>query len=138
MTSGSSLFYPAAIWIDNVQLTDQGRTPVVRNRDERSTSVDLANGTRKKYIRAVKHSFNTSWDYLPDDTTCTIDGYAARTEMVNLIGDSDDSHTLRFFYKNNSYEEFTVFVTSYSETLIKRDPSSGVFIWQVSVDFEES
>lgn len=138
MTSGNTLFYPAAIWIDNVQLTDQGRTPVTRSRDERSTSVELANGTRKRYIKAVKHTFSTSWSYLPDDTTCTIDGYAARTEMVDLFGDANQSHLLRFFYENGKYEEFTVFVTSYSEELIKRDPVSGVFIWSVSVEFEES
>lgn len=138
MTSGNTLFYPAAIWIDNVQLTDQGRTPVTRSRDERSTSVELANGTRKRYIKAVKHTFSTSWSYLPDDTTCTIDGYAARTEMVDLFGDANQSHLLRFFYENGKYEEFTVFVTSYSEELVKRDPVSGVFIWSVSVEFEES
>lgn len=138
MTSGNTLFYPAAIWVDNVQLTDQGRGPVTRARDERSTSVELANGTRKRYIKAVKHTFSTSWSYLPDDTTCTIDGYAARDEMVELLGDAGRSHLLRFFYKNGEYEEFTVFVSSYSEELVKRDPVSGVFIWSVSVEFEES
>lgn len=138
MTSGNTLFYPAAIWIDNVQLTDQGRSPVSRSRDERSVSVELANGTRKRYIKAVKHTFSTSWNYLPDDSTCTIDGYAARSEIVKLIGDASDSHLLRFFDKNGHYEEFTVFVSSYSEELIKRDPVSGVFIWTVSVEFEES
>lgn len=138
MTSGNTLFYPAAIWIDNVQLTDQGRAAVKRDRDERSTSVELANGTRKRYVKAVKHKFSTSWSYLPDDSTCTIDGYAARSELVNLIGDSSSSHLLRFFYKNGKYEEFTVFVSSYNEELIKRDPRSGVFIWSVSLEFEES
>lgn len=138
MTSGNTLFYPAAIWIDNIQLTDQGRSPIRRDRDERSVSIELANGTRKKYIKAVKHKFSTSWTYLPDDSTCTIDGYAARTELVNLLGDDDQAHLLRFFYKNNKYEEFTVFVSSYSENLVKRDPRSGVFIWEVNIEFEES
>jgi len=138
MTAGSTLFYPAAIWIDNIQLTDQGRGPVSRERDERSTTVELANGTRKRYIKAVKHTFSMDWDYLPDDSICTIDGYAARDTIVELIGDSESAHTLRFFYKNGAYEEFTVFVSSYSETLIKRDPVSGVFIWTVSLGFEES
>lgn len=138
MTSGNTLFYPAAIWIDNVQLTDQGRSSVSRARDERSTTVELANGTKKRYVKAVKHKFSMNWSYLPDDSTCTIDGYAARTEMINLFGDQSSSHLLRFFYKNGSYEDLTVFVNSYSEELIKRDPSSGVFIWSVSVEFEES
>lgn len=138
MTSGNTLFYPAAIWIDNVQLTDQGRAPVDRSRDERSVSVELANGTRKRYLKAVKHTFSTSWNYLPDDSICTIDGYAARNTMVKLLGESTDSHTLRFFYQNGKYEEYTVFLTDYKESLIKRDPVSGVFIWTVSMSFEES
>jgi hypothetical protein len=138
MTSGNTLFYPAAIWIDNVQLTDQGRAPIERSRDERSVSNELANGTRKRYVKAVKHNFSTSWVYLPDDSTCTIDGYAARDELVELIGDSSSQHILRFFYKSGEYEEFIVFVSSYSEKLIKRDPTSGIFIWEVSIGFEES
>lgn len=138
MTSGNTLFYPAAIWIDNVQLTDQGRSPVDRTRDERSVTIDLANGTRKKYVKSVKHTFSTKWEYLPDDSTCTIDGYAARDTMVKLFGDSSDSHTLRFFYENGKYEEFTVFVSDYKESLIKRDAPSGIFIWSVDVTFEES
>lgn len=138
MTSGNTLFYPAAIWIDNVQLTDQGRGPIERSRDERFVSVELANGTRKRYVKSVKHTFSTEWSYLPDDSTCTIDGYAARDTMVTLFGDDENSHTLRFFYENGSYEEFTVFVNSYTETLVKRDPTSGIFIWTVAVEFEES
>lgn len=138
MTSGTTLFYPAAIWIDNVQLTDQGRGPVDRSRDERSVTVDLANGTRKKYIKSIKHTFATKWEYLPDDSTCTIDGYAARDTMVKLLGDSSDSHTLRFFYESGNYEEFTVFVSDYKESLIRRDATSGVFMWSVDITFEES
>jgi len=138
MSSGNSLFFPAAIWIDNVQLTDEGRSPVSRTRDERSVSTELANGTRKRYIKSVKHTFSTGWSFLPDDSTRTIDGYATRDTLVKLIGDSGDSHTLRFFYKNGAYEEFIVFVSDYKEDLIKRDPASGVFIWSVEVSFEES
>lgn len=138
MTSGNTLFFPAAIWIDNVQLTDQGRGPVTRARDERFVGVELANGTRKRYVKAVKRTFSMSWSYIPDDSTCTIDGYAARDTIVSLIGDSEDAHTLRFFYQNGKYEEFTVFVSSYSEDLIKRDPQSGFFLWSLSIGFEES
>jgi hypothetical protein len=138
MTSGNSLFYPAAIWIDNVQLTDQGRGPIARSRDERFVSNELANGKRKRYVKAVKHTFSISWSYLPDDSICTIDGYAARDTLVTLLGDSEQSHTLRFFYQNAKYEEMTVFVNSYSESLIKRDPVSGIFLWEVSLELEES
>lgn len=138
MTSGNTLFFPAAIWIDNVPLTDQGRAPVVRSRDERFTTTELANGTRKRYTKAVKHSFSTSWTYLADDDLCNIDGYASRATMLNLFGDTEGSHTLRFFYQNGKWEEFTVFVNSYQETLVRRDPQSGNFIWELSVEFEES
>ena len=138
MTSGNLLFFPAAIWIDNTPLTDQGRGPIRRDRDERSTSIELANGTRRRYIKSIKHKFSTSWTYLTDDSTCNIDGNAARDEMLNVFGDQSGTHTLRFFYKNGKYEEFTVFVSSFSESLVRRDPQSGVFIWELSVEFEEA
>lgn len=138
MSAGNALFYPAAIWIDNIQLTDQGRAPVTQRRDERSTINELASGRRKKYIKGVKRIFAMSWSYLPDLDTCNIDGYAGRLTMINNFAYDGDLHLLRFYHRNGEYSEHSVFVTSYEETLIRRDPVSGVFIWDVTLEFEES
>jgi len=133
----SVLFFPAAIWVDNQPLTDQGRAPVEVSRDERSDIVELATGKRKKYIKAIKHTFRTSWSWLVDEDSDTIDGGYARKSIKDNFGYSGDVHTLRFFDANGEWTEYTVFVSGYNETLIRRDPNSGRHFWEVSIDFEE-
>jgi hypothetical protein len=132
-----SLFFPAAIWIDNNALTDQGRAPVAVGRDERSVINELATGKRKRYVKAIKHTFSMSWEWLPDDEFDTIDGGWARKKMREFIGDSPYTHTLRFYDRNAGWKEYTVFVNSYSEELVRRDPHTGTHFWSVSIEFEE-
>lgn len=133
----STLFFPAGIWLDNEALTDQGRSPIVVGRDERSVGLELASGKRKRYIKAIKHKFGMSWSWLPDSQYDTIDGGLARTKIKELIGESRTTHTLRFFDRNGGHEEFTVFVNSYQETLVRRDPHSGTHFWEVTIELEE-
>ena len=132
-----TLFFPAAIIIDSSPLTDQGRAPVTKSRDERSVVVELANGTRKRYIKAVKYTFTTSWSWLPDAAVDTIDGYAARQDMAELFNNGD-THLLQFYDRNAGWVEHTVFVASYDENLIRRDASTGGHFWNVTVSFEEA
>jgi len=133
-----ALFFPAAVWLDNVPLTDQGRSPISINRNERSILVELANGDQRKYVKAVKNTFETSWQWLPDEDYQTLDGGAGRKTLRTLIGEDDgDSHSLRFFDRNGGSKDYTVFVGDFNENLIKRDPSTGIFMWQISVSFTE-
>lgn len=132
-----ALFFPAAVWLDNKALTDQGRSPVNKQREERSVVIELANGKRKRYIKAIKHKFGMSWSWLVDKEYDTIDGGLARQGMAQLIGESTEPHLLRFYDRNGGWEEYTVFVNSYSETLTKRDPMSGTHFWEVSIELEE-
>ncbi len=134
----NNLFFPAAVWIDNVPLTDQGRSPIVIARDERMVENELATGTRKRYVKAVKKQFSWQWVWMPDADSDTIDGNAARQTMAQLIGESPEEHTLRFFDRNAGWTEYIVFCSAYEETLIKRDPNSGGFFWEISVEFIEA
>lgn len=133
-----ALFFPAAMWLDNVPLTDQGRAPVVITRQERSIQNELANGDLRKYIKAVKHEFSTSWQWLPDLDEQTLDGGAGRKTLDELIGnDNGNSHSLRMFERNGGSKDYVVFVGEFTQELIKRDPSTGIFLWTVSVTFIE-
>ena len=132
----TTLFFPAAIWVDNVPLTDQGREPVQMSRDERSVVNELASGKRMKYVKAIKHTFSLRWNFLPDEASDTIDGGGAHDTM-SVLGESGDVHTLRFYNRNGSWNEYTVFVSSYDETLVRRDSVSGGHFWEVSMNFEE-
>jgi hypothetical protein len=134
----NNLFFPAAVWIDNVPLTDQGRAPIQVARDERYVELELADGTRKRYVKAVKRTFSIEWLWLPDHDHDTIDGNAARQKIVEMIGDSGDVHTLRFYERNGEWKEYLVFCAGYTETLTRRDPSTGSFFWDIQIEFMES
>ena len=133
----NTLFFPAAIWWDNYPLTDQGREPVQVQRDERSVGIELASGKRKRYIKAIKKKFSLSWSWLPDEASDTIDGGYARRDIQNLIGETGDTHTITYWDRNGGHTNYTCFVNSYQETLIRRDPTTGIHFWQVQIELEE-
>jgi hypothetical protein len=134
----TKLFYPAAIWIDSVPLTDQGREPVTVEREEKFSENELASSLKVRYFRGVKKSWNMSWQFLPDTAEQTIDNGAARREINQLLGIDGKDHVLRFYDKDWAYEEYFVFCDYYSEELIRRDPTSGTFFWNVSIGFIEA
>lgn len=134
----SALFFPTAILIDNQPLTDQGREPINIARVEKSTIVETATGKKRKYVKAIKKTFSTRWNWLPDQEGDTIDGGMGRVKMLNLLcDDMAQIHVLRLYDRNGGYREYNVFVSSYTETLIRRDPHTGMHIWMVDVQFEE-
>lgn len=133
----TGLYYPAAVWLDSIPLTDQGRSPVEASREEKFTENELANASKRRYFRGVKSSWSWSWTFLPDKDEETIDQNAARVSIKELLGNKGKDHVLRFYDRSCDYEEYLVFCDSYSESLIRRDTSSGTFFWEVSVSFGE-
>jgi hypothetical protein len=131
------LFFPAAVWLDNYPLTDQGRAPLQITRDERSVVNELATGLRKKYFKAVKHTFSMNWMWLPDSESDTIDGGLGRLRLKELVRDGESTRVLTVYDRDGGVDSYTVWTNSYEETLIRRDPSSGRHFWSVSVEFEE-
>lgn len=133
----SGLFYPAAVWLDSIPLTDQGRSPISISREEKFSENELANASKRRYFRGVKHTWSWSWTFLPDEDEQTIDGHAARASIRELIGDRGSDHVLKFYDTTWSYSEYDVFLESYEETLIRRDSASNTFFWEVSIGFTE-
>lgn len=133
----SGLFFPAAVWLDAVPLTDQGRSPVSVSREEKFSENELANSSKRRYFRGVKHTWSWDWSFLPDNDEQTIDGYAARTSIQELIGERGSDHVLKFYDTTWSYKEYDVFLESYQETLIRRDSVDNTFFWEVSISFTE-
>jgi hypothetical protein len=133
----TGLYYPAAVWLDSIPLTDQGRSPVAVTREEKYSENELSSARKVRYFQAVKHKWSWSWTYLPDEDNQTLDGAAARETIIELLGNRGSDHVLKFYNKADDYEEYPVFCDSYNETLIRRDPSSGIFFWEVGIEFCE-
>lgn len=104
------------------------------------------NNTKSRYYKSSsggKQKFKISWEWLPADKDDTIDKRFARN-FIKDIADDPDVHTLKIYsYGTNSgdiFEEdvYNVFVTSYTEDLVRRDLSSGVYFWKCDIDMEEA
>ena len=78
-----------------------------------------------------------SWTFLPSEDINTLDGYAGRDTLKAQFKNSGTTHTLLFRDETGGEDSYTVFVSSYEETLTRRDSSSSEFYWDVSMSFEE-
>jgi hypothetical protein len=128
------LRYPNLVTLGGVELTDEGRQPLQEERDERSVTVDLASGKKRKFIKGVRKSWNISWEMVPMHDGLTIDGCGGRNEIRSLAqGGAPLSFTIQDSY--NVTENYTVFITDYSETVqFRRGEGSR---YQISLGLEE-
>ena len=127
-----ALRYPSLVKLNTTTLSDESRQPLQEDRDERSVTVELADGSLKKFIKSVKHTWSISWEYLPESATYTIDGGAGRNEIHSLV-QSGNTFTLTLQDGKNT-NTYTVFVDSYSETLEKR---RDVFSYKLNLSLKE-
>lgn len=129
------MLFQAGISVDGTNLTDQGRGPISADRDERSVIVELANGTRKKYIKKVARTYSLSWENLASSSDNTIDGNVGRDWLFDNLSQEGSTHTVIFRHQSGASETITAFVTSYSEQLTMRRQED--FFWSVSITLEE-
>jgi hypothetical protein len=103
------------------------------------------NSDKSRYYRrsnSGKKSFKLSWEWLPSDRENTIDNREARNYVKNISMDPD-VHTLTLLSYGDDPEDifeetnYNIFITSYSEELIRRDLTTGTYFWQCSLDMEE-
>lgn len=116
-------------------LTDESRTPLSEERDERSVTVDLASGKKRKFIKGIRRRWSVDWDSVPLDATYTIDGGGARNE-IRTIAQSGDALTLTIQDGRNADEIYTIFITDYQETLEMRRPGD-LTRYKITLGFEE-
>jgi len=104
------------------------------------------NSSKSRYYKsssAGKQTFKISWEWLPSDKEQTIDKRFARNFLKDKA-DDPDVHTLKIYsYGTNpqsvfSENTYNVFITSYSESLIRRDLSNGVYFWKCDIELEEA
>jgi hypothetical protein len=136
--------YIPLVLLDGVPLTDQNRK---FNNSNKPVFVEKSNWNSSKsryYKRATsgKQSFKLSWEWLPSDKENTIDKRQARNFIKEKSMDPD-YHTLTVIkYGENPEDvfeetEYNVFITNYSEDLIRRDLGTGTYFWRCDVELEE-
>jgi hypothetical protein len=132
--------------LDGKPLTDHGRT------FEESLSpvfVESSNWNNRKsryYKRATssgRKNFTINWANVPNAMEDTVDSRHGRDYIISIAEDPD-AHELKVINLDASgttpYTEttYTVFVTTYSETLSRRYLSEDVYLYQLNLSLEEA
>ncbi len=129
------MLFEAGIKIGNQNLTDEGRGLIAKERETREVMVELASGRRVRYTKKIAQIFNVTWTNIPSATNSTIDNNAARDWMNDNLRNTNDVLELTFRSESDDDEEYDVFVTAYSEELVRR--GADEFLWNVTISFEE-
>jgi hypothetical protein len=136
--------YLTLLLLDGVPLTDQNRKFSNNIKPVFVEKINWNSSKSRYYKRSNsgKQTFKLSWEWLPADRDRTVDKREARNYIKNKAMDPDvHTLTVRTYGENpeDVFEEteYNVFITSYAEDLIRRDLSSGVYLWKCDIDFEE-
>lgn len=136
--------YIPLVLLDGIPLTDQNRKFVNSNQPVFVEKRNW-NGDKSRYYKrstSGKQTFRLSWEWLPSDKELTIDKRHARNFIKDTAMDPD-SHVLTVITYGEDPEdvfdetEYNVFITNYSEDLIRRDLVSGNYFWRCDLELEE-
>lgn len=104
------------------------------------------NNKRTRYYKRATSSgrktFAIKWGNLPNAMDNTVDQRHGR-DYIHSIAEDPDSHELKIINQNEDgltpYTEttYTVFVKDYSETLVRRYLSEGVYLYECNLTLEE-
>lgn len=104
------------------------------------------NNKRTRYYKRATSSgrktFAIKWGNLPNAMDDTVDHRHGR-DYIHSIAEDPDSHELKIVNQNEDgltpYTEttYTVFVKDYSETLVRRYISEGVYLYECNLTLEE-
>lgn len=125
------------ISLDGTEITEHNRK-FSDNESISASDVELDSGINKRYIRKNKKVFNLSFTYLPNLSAYTVDGRAGRDFLKSLAQKRGTISLVTKLSPESSDESFTVYATSYSETLIKRHVDVNCNYYDVSIGFEEA
>lgn len=127
------------VTLGGVQLSEQTRSSFQIATEAKKNDIELADGSRRRYFVASKDKFTFSWSWLPSVDSKTLDGKAGRNSLRSLY-DNNMGNALTLIYKSLDSNNLpitvtkTVFIDTYSETLLKR---YGTYFWECSLSLVE-
>jgi hypothetical protein len=124
------------IKINGERITEGSRSTQIETLQSGS-DVELARGVVKRYVKKNKKKFSISFTYLPNTHEKTVDGCKGR-DYLSSISQTRGTVTVTIKLDPLSgYEDYTCYVNSYSEKLIRRDIPEACNYYDVSIEFEE-
>lgn len=108
------------VLINGEEITEHGRT-FSGGYKVNSASTELANGNKRRFIKKNKNTYNLDFQYLPDKHTQTIDGRKARNYLLEMARTPSSLSLSIKLDPEQPFYNTTVYVDSYTETLVRRD-----------------
>jgi hypothetical protein len=132
--------------LDNKPLTNHNRDLDVQLAPSFIENFNWSN-RKSRYYKTADSSgrkvFNITWKFLPNYMEKTVDNRHGR-DFISSVSEDPDVHVLKVINQDQNgltpYTEtsYNVFVRSYSETLLRRDLSDGVYYFDCNLTLEEA
>lgn len=123
--------------LDGVEITEHGRK-YSGSESISASDVELDLGINKRYIKKNKKVVNLKFQYLPDIASKTVDNRAARNYLKTIANKRGKVLVNIKLSPKKDNEEYYAYVTSYSETLIRRDLPNQCSYYDLSINLEEA
>ncbi len=122
--------------INNTELTAHNRKVAITEQIS-ANDIDLASGHRRRFYTKNKKQFSLTWSYLPNLVNKTVDNRAARDFLFGIANTSNHVSVSVQLEPSGSFQQYNCYVDSYSESLIRRDLSTGCIYYDVSMTLTE-
>lgn len=122
--------------LNGQEITEQGRA-ISESFDTSASNMELDSGINKRYIKNTKRKFSFKWEWLPNIQSDTIDNRKARDYLKTLAFTRDKILMSIKLDHNQDSESIYVYITDYSEDLIRRSPGTTCDYYSVTMSVEE-
>lgn len=123
--------------INGTEITEHNRT-FSKSENIAANELQLDSGRSRRYISKNKQTFSLSFSYLPSLSSKTVDARAGRDFLKTLSSLRAKSTVTIQLNPDNGYTSYQMYVTSYSETLKRRDVTTSCSYYDVSITLEEA
>jgi hypothetical protein len=123
--------------LDGVEITEHSRK-YSGSESIAASDVELDSGINKRYIKKNKKTLSLSFTYLPSLSIHTVDARVGRNYLQTLANKRGKVAVYIQLGPEESPQQYDAYVTSYSETLIKRDVATQCAYYDVSIALEEA
>lgn len=123
--------------LDGVEITEHSRK-YSGSESIAASDVELDSGINKRYIKKNKKTMSLSFSYLPSLSIHTVDARVGRNYLQTLANKRGKVAVYIQLGPEESPQQYDAYVTSYSETLIKRDVANQCAYYDVSIALEEA
>lgn len=99
--------------------------------------IETAGGRKRRFYKSSKRSIDLNFTYLPDKANRTVDQRAGRDFMFGLAYSSPFVVVTMQDSPGDVYKEFSGYIVSYQEKMLRRDLKSQCTYYDLSFSIEE-